>query len=300
VRRLSYVVPADGWDVVRELADALGRQTAAGEIELVLVTRRPFETSAPSGLPVRIVVRDDPYGASGRAAGIRAATGEVVVLGETHVVPSEGWARSVLDAHDRGARAVVPRMVNANPRTALSWAAMLMDYGRYAVGATSRLVLPTYNVAVARDALLALPHLEDALVPGPELDRVLRASGASVAHATGGVVAHLNVDRPLDWARERVLAGLLLGRARRAGFGGPRRVAYAVAAPAIAVLLFARASAAPRDGAPGGTLPALALACSLYAAGEALGYVGPAHGTRAARRMADYELHKRRYVRGRA
>ena len=71
-----------------------------------------------------------------------------------------------------------------------------------------------------------------------------------------------------------------------------------MAFPLIAALLFARASRAPRGGAPATTVPAVALGCLLYAVGEAWGYAGPP-GPRAERQMLAYEVHKRRYTRSR-
>ncbi len=287
---------ADEWDVVGELAHALDRQTAAGEIELVLVSSQRFEVGNGRAIQVRLVVAGGGGGSRQRAEGVRSATGEIVALGETHVLPTSEWAHACLDEHERGAVAVLPLMTNANPASALSWASFLMDYGRYAGRSTASTVVPTYNATVRRDVLLALPALERVLEPGPYLDRALRAQGATVAHAPGAVLAHVNIDTPTHWVRERIVGGLLLGRSRRSLFGTPRRIVYAAAFPLIAAMLFTRALRAPRDGSARGTLPALALACTLYAIGEAAGYIGLG-GARAERRMLMYEVHKRRYVR---
>ncbi len=293
--RLSYVVVTDGWEPVAELADALARQTAVSEVELVLVAERAIEP--PGGdLAVRTVV--GPHGVATRAHGVRAASGEVVALGETHVVPSPRWAEAVLAAHDAGAVAVLPRMRNANPGTALSWAAFLLDYGRYAGDAPATTQVPTYNATVLRAALLGLPDLEAALVPSPALDEALRAHGATVTQLSGADLAHVNVDRLVDWAHERLLGGVLLGRRRAAGFSRSRRLAYALASPLIAAVLFRRALRAPRDGAPPATVPALALASVLGAFAEGAGYVSPARHARAERRMLEYETHKRAFARG--
>jgi hypothetical protein len=293
--RLSYVVVTDGWEPVAELAEALARQTAVSEVELVLVAEGELQPPA-NRLAVRTVVV--PEGHALRAAGVHAAAGDVVALGETHVVPSPGWAEAVLAAHDAGAVAVLPRMRNANPGTALSWAAFLLDYGRYAGAATSATQVPTYNATVLRAALLGLPDLEATLVPGLALDESLRAQGATVTQLSGADLAHVNLDRPVDWAHERLLGGLLLGRRRGAGFGRGRRLAYALASPLIAAVLFVRALRAPRDGAPPATVPALALACVLGALAEGAGYLSPAHQARAERRMLEYETHTRAFARG--
>lgn len=113
------------------------------------------------------------------------------------------------------------------------------------------------------------------------------------------VVRHLNIDAPGHWLRERVLSGLLIGDARATRWGWGRRLVYALACPAIAVVLFARALRLDRSGSPRGTLAAVGLACALTAAGEALGYLGlcrPRHH----RAMAGFELHKARFARAAA
>jgi hypothetical protein len=294
--RLSYVVVTDGWEPVAELAAALAGQTAADELELVLVTDRELRPPE-STLPVRVALTGN--GRLSRAAGVRAAEGEIVALGETHVVPTSGWARAVLAAHDAGAAVVLPRMRNANPRSALSWAGFLMDYGRYAGDAPRATQVPTYNATVLREALLALPDLDEALMPGVALDDALRPRNPVVTQLDGATLAHVNVDRPGSWAHERVLSGYLLGSRRGATFGRGRRLGYALASPLIAAVLYRRALRAPRDGARRGTLGALALGCLLYGLSEGVGYVVPLRGGTAERRMIEYETHKRAYAESR-
>ncbi len=295
--RLSYLVVADDWSVVADLAAALDVQTAENEIELVVVSQRAIE-SPPCRVAVRVVPASAQTRAEAREAGLRAAAGDIVALGETHVVPAPGWARAVIEAHDAGADVVLPYVTNANPGSPFSCAAFLMDYGRYSTSTGSTTPIPTYNASVRRDLLLALPDPGAALEPGLRLDIDVRAHGARVVQAAGAELAHLNVDRTLDWARERVLGGVLLGRSRREALGPARRVAYAAAFPLIACLLVARALRIPRRGCPRGSVAAVVLGCGLYAGGEAIGYVGPLGRGRAERRMLRYETHKRDYATG--
>ncbi len=194
---------------------------------------------------------------------------------------------------------MLPYVTNANPGSPLSWAGFLMDYGRYSTRTGSAAPVPTYNASVRRDVLLALPDPGAALEPGLRLDTDVRARGARVVQARGAELAHLNVDKRLDWARERVLGGVLLGRSRRHALGAARRVAYAAAFPLIACLLAARALRIPRRTCPRGSDAAVVLGCGLYAVGEAIGYVGPLGQGRAERRMLRYEMYKRDYVSGR-
>ena len=263
----------------------------------MVVAGRPIEPP-PCRVTVLVVSASAHTRAGAREVGLRVVKGDVVALGETHVVPAAGWARAVLEAHDAGADVVLPFVTNANPGSPLSWAAFLMDYGRYSTRTGSATPVPTYNASVRRDVLLALPDPSAALEPGLRLDTDLRARGARVVQASGAELAHLNVDRTLDWMRERVLAGVLLGRSRRQTLGLARRVAYAAALPLIACLLAARALRIPRRGCPSGSAAAVVLGCGLYAVGEAIGYVGPLGRGRAERRMLRYEMYKRDYAAG--
>ncbi len=295
--RLSYVVAADEPGVISELVQALARQTVAEDLELVVSTGSPGDWPAGEALPIRAVRSSATNLGAARIHAVRAARGEFVALGETHVVPNPGWARAVLAAHDAGATVVLPCMENANGSTALSWASFLMDYGRYTGDVTPTAAVPTHNATISRTVLLDLREPERALARGVDLDAALRADGVTVAHAPDAILAHVNVDRPVHWARERVLGGILLAQSRVRSFGRGRRLLYALAAPLIAVVLFTRALGRPRADAPRGTVPALALASVLWAAGEAIGYVAPL-GHSAERRMSEYEVHKRSYVRG--
>ena len=120
---------------------------------------------------------------------------------------------------------------------------------------------------------------------------------SGVLHEPAARVAHLNVDRPLAWARERYLTGRLVGGVRATTFTLPRRVAYVLAAPLIAALIFARA--VRRLAHPGGPalIGALALAATLQGAGEAVGYA-TGRLADAERDMLPYELLKWHYVSG--
>ena len=114
VIRLSYVVVADEWSVVADLAAALDAQTAASEIELVVIAGRPIEPPR-CRVTVLVVSASTHTRAGAREVGLSVAEGDVVALGETHVAPGVGWARAVLEAHDAGADVVLPYVTNANP-----------------------------------------------------------------------------------------------------------------------------------------------------------------------------------------
>lgn len=300
----SYVVPCDSWPTIAEVAEALGRQTIAGEIELVVVGPSPERLRAPAGAASRlagVVVAESPLlplGAA-RARGVLTARASVVVLGETHVFPAASWAEELVAALASGVAAVAPRIVLAGREGALSWTALAMDYGRWQNdGAGPIDVAPSYNAAWRRDVLI--DHADDLallLTPGGDLSGVLRRQGYRLERCGRAELAHLNVDRPVHWLAERFVGGRLVAADRSRSWSRLRRFAYAAVSPLIAAVIERRTLAAMRGFArPPGALLALTAGSITWAAGEAVGYV--VGSGRAEARMLEYELHKRRYVRG--
>jgi hypothetical protein len=238
-----------------------------------------------------------------RAAGVRAATGLFVMLGETHAYPERGWAAALIDAQTGPWVAVVPAFGNANPDGALSWAGLLADYGRWLTGLAASEVdsIPTFNSAYTRSTLIALgPTLDGVLSSSDELARCLRSAGGRFCFVPGARVDHVNVSQPRAWLAERYFSGRMIAITRIERWSLRRRVLYLLGSPLIPVVLLVRLRApivlARRKGLLGGrTLVALALGSVVRAVGEAVGYAFGG-STAAEARMADYELHKTRYA----
>ncbi|MBA3843660.1 MAG: hypothetical protein H0X39_13795 [Actinobacteria bacterium] len=306
--RLSVVVLADRFQTIERVVKHLGAQTVAAEIELVVgcssehaLELPAHATQALSGVTV-IETPLLPMGTA-RAAAVRAARGTVVVLGETHAFPAPDWAELLLRAHD-SAEGVAPALENANPKSALSWAGFLMDYGRWLADPREEdhelSGLPAYNGSWNRDALIACgDRLVDLLHPGAPLEAALGARGARFSHEPAARIAHLNVSSPSAWARERYLGGALFAAHRSSRWSRARRVLYAGGSVLVPFIRLVRTRPALRQAGrarrlPLATLPAVALGCVLWAVGEAVGYVAPAAGAEA--QMLEYELHKERYA----
>lgn len=306
---LSVVLITDHFRTIRPVIDRLREQTVRDRIEVVIVapSARALELdeSATAGLAaVRVVEVGSIFPMPpSRAAGVRATTAPVVFLGETHSYGGPGFAAEILDAHRGPWDAVIPGLDNANPGTALSWAAFLADYGYWhallpagEVGSG-----PTWNVAYKREALLALGgDLEKALSAGDHLWEAFRAAGRTWFHAPTAPLTHVNVSRPGSWAHERFLAGTMIARNRNARWSLARRVAYAVASPLIPFVLLARLGPSFRAVRaagliPRGTTAALVAGVFLRTAGEALGYLRGV-GARQEAQMEEYELHKLKYT----
>ena len=303
--RLSVVVLTDSFATIRDAVEHLRAQIDAAAIELVVGCPSEERLALPAdGLAplARVAIVETPLlpAARARAATVRAARAPVVVLSETHVFADPAWAGRLLRAHEGPWVAVAPGIGNANPEGALSWVGLLMDYGRFPPEGASREVadVSSYNGAYKREALLDLgDRLESLLEPGSALYAELRARGHRFLHEPAARIDHLNVSRPWPWLDERYLGGRLFGATRRRAWSRPRTFLYAAGSPLVAPLRLVRTLRVSRGGRelPRGFVPALALACVVWAIGEFLGYVLGA-GPAAERRMLEYELHKERYV----
>lgn len=306
---LSVVVPTDCYQTIAEVVRSLEAQSAAGSIELVLVTAAPervasdrFEHLGFHGVKIVQVSRLDPLRAA-TAAGIRAATAPVVAIGETHSYPEEGWAAALIHAHRAPWAAVGPAMTNANPDSLIAWANLYLDYGPFVEftkgGAAGN--VPLHNGSFKRAVLLDYgPRLAEALASPVELVEDLKARGHELYLEPAARIAHLNVSRPGPWLAERFHAGRSMAAARARRWTPARRLAYAAAAPLIPFVRLIRAQRHMRASRRGAVLlprilPELLVSLAVSAAGEFLGYASGKGGS--ARRLHAMELHRTQFVR---
>ena len=199
--------------------------------------------------------------------------------------------------------AVVPGFGNANPKSALSWAIFLLDYGQWLHLLPSReaSTAPTHNGAFRRQMLLELgERLDHALTQGDHLSLLLRSGRHRVYFEPAARLDHLNVARWRPWLTERFLGGLLLAGRRAERWSALRCLVYLLGSPLIPPLLLLRlrkviATARRERQLPVGTLPALLLGGVVSTLGEMAGYAG-GHRARAELTMMEFELHKVRYA----
>ena len=113
---LSVVIAVrDGLDEIAPVLEALLPQARRTGTEVLVVG--PVEGAPPE--PARLVRTDDGDIFKMRLAGVRAARGAVVAIGEDHAVPRPGWCEAVLRAHAErpDVPAIVGCLVNATDRT---------------------------------------------------------------------------------------------------------------------------------------------------------------------------------------
>jgi hypothetical protein len=155
---MSVIIVTDRYDTIRKTISHLRTQTVRDRLEIVIVPRRwrysismmrYSKTSFRFGWSKLGPCNLSP----GRESpGVRQASAPVVGFVESHSYPSPGWAEALIDAHRQPWAAVGPAVNNANPRTMLSWASFLLDYGRWFAPAAAGVIddLPGHNSSYKR------------------------------------------------------------------------------------------------------------------------------------------------------
>lgn len=304
---LSFVVVTDTVSTIGQVLAALRRQTIRASIELVAVC--PDERMlglAPADVEgigaVRVVeVGDIVPLHEAAAAGVRAATAPVVVIGETHAFPEPESLELVLRAfRDETVGAVAPGLRNANPGAA-SWGSLMVTYGS-ALGDAARETesISTHNAAVRRALLVALgDELPFRLTLGGALGDSLRRDGYRLLYEPAAVFAHVNVTRLRSCFFDRFHSSRCYASVRAHRWGVGRRALYAVGAPLLPALLGFRIVRSPgweqHSGRFGWRVwPSIALSVTGMAAGEAAAYArGPG---RSFELVADFEVHRERHA----
>ncbi len=305
---MSIVLATDSWDTIRPVIDCLTEQELGTRIEIVVVLasrKSKPEIGESSPAEVRIVEVGSLFPVSAaRAAGVRATRAPLVFLGETHSFPRPGMFDALIEAHASEWTVVVPAFENQNPDGAVSWAGFLTGYAAWTAGRSAGELdnAPIFNASYRRSFLVGLgAELGRALSTGEDMIGVLRAAGHRVAFDPAARIGHANISFCGTWLRQRLVAGRVIAGTRSAGWPRARRIAYALAAPLIPVVLLARGRAGisrtfRRERIPLLTLPALLAGSFMQAAGEFTGYA-LGRSVRALERYDDYEIHQLKNVR---
>jgi hypothetical protein len=271
----------------QRVMEAVAAQTAAADLELVLVDTSPDAAplEAPPGLPTTVI----PCPSAGslgeaRARGLAAARGEAVAFLADHCYPVPDWARSVIRSYrDRPVAAVGYSFVNANTDTYGSRCSMLADFGPWLAPSVSAEVevLPPHDVSYRRSVLSGLgDQVGELLTAEPLLLEELRKRGHRFA-VHGGAVARHGCLRSVG---ANALASFDYGRAlaaiqrRREGWGIGARALHALislfGAPALRTAQALRALFARSLGGEAlRALPGILCQHALAASGQAWGYL---------------------------
>ncbi|HYN85105.1 MAG TPA: glycosyltransferase [Pyrinomonadaceae bacterium] len=302
------VVTPDCYETVRKTVRHLRAQRVREHLEIILVapSRESLaldEEELGEFHSHRVVeVGGFDSTARARAEGVRAARAPIVALVEDHAFPAPGWAEALIERHGEGWAAVGPAMANANPRSATSWANLLIEYAPWVEPQTAgeREHLPGHNGSYKRDVLISYGDALEAMLDAESvLHWDLRARGHRLYLEPRARTFHQNFSVAAASVPLRFNGGRLFAASRARGWPAWRRFLFAAAGPLIPAVRFARiAREVLKPGRPrrawARSLPALAAGLVCDGAGEMVGYAfGPG---RSMARLTDMEFHRRRYL----
>ena len=301
--RISIILPTDTASTIGPVLDHLRRQGSGCPLETVVVIPGG-EAGLLDVADVTVVPVKSIYPLSrARAAGVRAATGQFVFIGETHSFPRPGMFEAILAAHESGATVVVPAFENENPDGLVSWAGFLNGYAPWAQGKERGYVdsAPLFNVSYRKSFLLDLAEsLESVLLTGEDMKRRVAAANGITFFASEARIGHANITRASDWLPQRIVAGRAIASVRSARWAAGRRFTYAVVSPLIPLVLLRRhwrgiARTIRENRVSRAALPVLIIGMYFQAWGEMLGYL-LGGSPDAARRYDEYEVRQLAYA----
>lgn len=281
---LSVVVAVwSGGEGLRRALDALAGSVPAGT-EILAVSggvswTAELERRFPAVRHLRLP--EDATVPAMRAAGLAAATGDVVALTEDHCAVEPGWADAVLQAH-RAGHAVVAGVIDIAPEgSLLDLAVYLFDYSAFVPDARETGGLSGANASFDRAALEALrPAWAGGFVEFA-MEAAIRTSGRTVFRANDARVIHHHRYSAAAVTRKFFLGGRWFGGVRRGEIGGRELLMRIAAGPAVPAILTVRV--ARRISRRRGFLLRYSLAfpwliwlAVVWSLGEGIGYVAGA------------------------
>ena len=222
------------------------------------------------------------------AEGIARSTGRVVVLTTGHFVVEPGWVANLMAALGTGETGVAGRMELANGTSVTDWAVFYLRYSEFLSepGQVRHRVhgIPADNAAYDGDSIRRFVKTSDDGFWEVEFHRQLRAVGASLAIVPGAMARYGRSFPFSTIARHRFHHGRHAG-AWRVATHERSRVAIVAVAPlvpaALAVRTWRRVRSAPAHRARFlRSLPAFLALAAMWAAGEAVGAMTGAPGSR--------------------
>jgi hypothetical protein len=284
----------------------LRAQTAFDELEIVIVT--PSADCLDDGAAElkqfnhRIVeIGSMSSTPAGRAAGIGEASAPIVAMAEDHSFPGPRWAECLISAHRESWAAVGPAMCNANPRSALSWVNLALEYGPWLHPVQGGPIghLPGHNSSYKRDILLSYGSQLGAMLEAESvLHWDLRRQGHQLYLEAEAKTFHLNYSLLGPTIPLRFQGGRMFAAARATPWSLIRRLAYAAASPLIPFVRIQRVvrdlRRARQSPLKPGFLTFMALVTVSDAVGEFLGYL--IGGGQSVQVLSDMEFHRHRFM----
>lgn len=216
-----------------------------------------------------------------RAAGLAAATGDIIAILEDRGHPAPDWARTVIRLHATTGLNVIGGAIDcAEPVSLLNWAFWVTDFGRYGRPFDSGPAewVSDVNVTYSREALEATRHLWRDRFHEPVVNWHLISLGEELLLSNELVVNH--VRPPVTLARllpERFHWGRLFGNIRARHFTPMQRLFYIALSPLIPPSLWLRHGLTQARKGKGAryilALPYIVILTIAWTLGEVWGYV---------------------------
>ncbi|MBW1742413.1 MAG: glycosyltransferase [Deltaproteobacteria bacterium] len=301
------LITPDSYETIRRVVKALRQQTVRERLEIVIVGPSCDQSEFPAsdfadfaGYQV-LEINDMTSTSFARAEGINAARGLVVAMTEDHCFPAPDWAEALIDRHKEPWTGVGSVFCNANPRTAVSWANFLVEYGEWAdpipPGPTNH--IPGHNSSYKRDALLEYgPDLGDVLEAESPMQWDMMNRGHSFCMEPKAKMFHQNFSVFGQSIPLRFYGGRLFAANRAHEWSFLRRLSYCLLSPLIPLVRVCRVlQAANRIGQSKlalRVLPTSFIMLVFDGLGEMVGYV--AGSGSAMQRLSDMEFHRERFL----
>jgi hypothetical protein len=301
------LVTEDFFEPLRRVVQALASQTIRERIEIIMVCPSEdalglVQVEVAGFHSVRVIELGDVKTTSAaRVAGIRAASAPVIALCEDHAFPEPLWAEKMVEAHKKPWAGVGPAFINANPG-AVSWVAMVLDYGRWVEPVEGGVVddIPGHNSSWKRALLLQYASQLESMLPAPTfLNWDLRAKGHELYLEPSAKIRHLQVSRLWACLVEQFHVARLFPAERSQNWPSYRRLFYVCGMPVLLARNFRGWLGHFRRIDPSGQIlakawPVLLLMVMVWGMGEIAGY---AFGIGLAQeRTLGFDTHRARYL----
>lgn len=178
-----------------------------------------------------------------RAAGLAAASGELVAIVEDRGVPRREWAATVARLHATIPFGVIGGAIEPVPSSLLNWAFWVCDFSRYGLPFDSGPArwVSDVNVSYKRAALEQTRHLWQDRYQEPVVHWALVEAGDTLYLSAELVVDHqLHPLRLLPLLPQRFDWGRLFGSIRARHLGVISRLALVLMGPVIPLVVLAR------------------------------------------------------------
>jgi hypothetical protein len=178
-----------------------------------------------------------------RAAGLSAASGDLVAIVEDRGVPEPRWAETVIRLHQQLPHGVIGGAIENGRDRLLNWAVYFCDFGRYPrpFDAGPRAYVSDVNVSYKRTALVRTEALWRERYHEPIVHGALTRAGDTLFLSPALVVTQMRERLSLPaLVSERLAWGRLFAATRVRDSTVTRRLVLAMLSPLLPLVLFTR------------------------------------------------------------